>query len=42
VSDARPFFLPSGYLAENYQFEISTTLDVTGVVITDNLRELTE
>lgn len=41
VTDEKPFWLPSGYLAENYQFEVSTALDVTGVVVADNLDELT-
>lgn len=42
VTSQEPFFLPSGYLAESYQFEISTTGDVTGVVVADNLAELTQ
>ena len=40
VTDAEPFWLPPGYLAENYQIEISTATDVTGVIVTDTLREL--
>lgn len=42
VTDEKPFWLPSGYLAENYQIEISTVHDVTGVLLADNLRELTQ
>lgn len=41
VTSKEPFWLPSGYLAENYQFEVSTANDVTGVIITDNLQDLT-
>ncbi len=41
VTDENPFWLPDGYVAENYQFEISTDTDVTGVIVSDNLRDLT-
>jgi len=41
VADQDPFWLPDGYLSENYQIDVSTTKDVTGVVVADNLRDLT-
>ena len=41
VMNKEPFWLPSGYLAENYQFEVSTAFDVTGGIVADNLDELT-
>jgi len=41
VTNKEPFFLPSGYVAENYQIEVSTTTDITGVIVADSLRELT-
>jgi len=41
VTSKEPFALPSGYTAENYQIEVSTDNDITGVIVTDNLRDLT-
>ncbi len=41
VASKEPFALPSGYLAENYQIEVETASDITGVVVADSLEELT-
>jgi hypothetical protein len=41
VTDKEPFWLPDGYVAENWQVGISTAGDVTGVILADNLQELT-
>jgi hypothetical protein len=41
VIDDEPFWFPPGYLAENYQIEVETVNDVTGLILTDNLRDLT-
>ncbi len=40
VTSKEAFYLPSGYLAENWQFELSTATDVTGLVVSGDVREL--
>lgn len=40
VSSGDPFWLPDGYYAENFQIEVSTAKDVTGIVIADDIGEL--
>lgn len=41
VTDKEPFWLPDGYTAENYQIQASTAFDITGIILSDNLQELT-
>jgi hypothetical protein len=40
VTSEDEFWLPDGYLARDYQIEASTTTDITGIVIADNLEDL--
>jgi len=40
VTDGRPWRLPRGYLAENWQIEFSTIYPVQGMTIADDMREL--
>lgn len=40
VQNSEPFYLTSGYLAENYQFEISTSGAVQGAGIAESVDEL--
>lgn len=40
VTSNKPFPLPSGFLADTYQFEISTANDVTGVILAETLQEI--
>jgi hypothetical protein len=40
VTSEDEFWLPDGYLARDYQIEASTALDITGIVIADNLPDL--
>lgn len=42
VTNKEPFTLPGGFLAENYQVEVSTGTDITGVILAETLDELTE
>ena len=40
VTSKKPFTLPGGYTADDYQIKLSTTLDITGVVLAETLDEL--
>jgi hypothetical protein len=40
VTSEDEFWLPDGYMARDYQIEASTTTDITGIVIADNLEDL--
>lgn len=40
VNNKNPFMLPSGYLADDYQVEVSTATDVTGVTLATSLEEI--
>jgi hypothetical protein len=40
VTKNGPFFLPSGYVADNYQIGIDTATDVTGVAVAETLDEI--
>ena len=42
VTSKKPFNLPSGYLADDYQIEVSTTTDITGVVVAETLGEIAQ
>jgi len=40
VTSQDEFWMPDGYTAENFQIEASTALDITGIIIADNLQDL--
>lgn len=42
VTSKKPFNLPSGYLADDYQIEVSTATDITGVVVAETLAEIAQ
>lgn len=42
VTSKKAFNLPAGYLADDYQFEVSTTTDITGVVVAESLDEIAQ
>ncbi len=42
VTSKKPFNLPSGYLADDYQIEVSTITDITGVVVAETLGEIAQ
>jgi hypothetical protein len=42
VTSKKPFTLPAGYSADDYQIKISTDKDVTGIVLAETLDELSK
>lgn len=40
VTDDKPFRLPQGYQAKDWQFEIATTTPIVGVVVAESIEEL--
>lgn len=42
VTSKKPFNLPSGYKADDYQIEVSTATDITGVVVAETLDEIAQ